>query len=408
MNQVKKHGFLIKEQNMAKEERKKDPIQVITRYIIIFALLALVAYGITYAVDASQKATLEQQQKAALERNAQAETNYQMAMVEYNQLVEEAQTPDIPEVTEDGWVIMDWSNVKGTAGNTQVFSRSEILSQSPLMVTNRWHALPMDYYENVGNQVVSLMEHTERKVPTSDSAVQIMPQAADALASLIEQATSEELKYTVYHTGYRSYEKQNEFYENEKAKHPTLEGVTLEEKILEKVNAPGTSEFQTGYAFELGLYAGKDKVDLPKNIQTSEQAKWLNQNGWKNGIIFRFPTKDFPGGEWIDKSVKTGVKANYNFYRFVGIPHATVMQGIAMETGDAFKQMVLEEYIDYLMEHNHIAVYFNKQLKYEIFRIQLLDPQAAEVAITFPVGNYAEPMVSYDNMGGVIVAITHN
>lgn len=40
----------------------------------------------------------------------------------------------------------------------------------------------------------------------------------------------------------------------------------------------------------------------------SEQGAWLTENCWRFGIIFRFPTADFPKG-WEDKSYKTGVSA---------------------------------------------------------------------------------------------------
>ncbi|NLB90918.1 MAG: hypothetical protein GX786_06850, partial [Clostridiales bacterium] len=122
--------------------------------------------------------------------------------------------------------------------------------------------------------------------------------------------------------------------------------------------------------------------------------------------VFRFPSEDHPDSTWLDKSYKTGVGAQNQFYRYVGIPHATVMQGVALENADMTKQMVLEEYIDYLTEHNHIAVYQDSVLKYEIYRIELDDPYQQTVDIQFPPGSYDAPLISFDNMGGVIVAIT--
>ena len=47
-------------------------------------------------------------------------------------------------------------------------------------------------------------------------------------------------------------------------------------------------------------------------------------------------------------------------YRYVGIPHSTVMH---------IKGFCLEEYIDYLVEYPHIQVFNDGTLKHEIFRI---------------------------------------
>ena len=62
--------------------------------------------------------------------------------------------------------------------------------------------------------------------------------------------------------------------------------------------------------------------------------------------------------------------------------------------------MCLEEYIEYLMAHPHIAVFENGQLKYEIVRQQVGDDSSTfSVSISRKTSNYT---MSLDNMGGLI------
>ena len=65
--------------------------------------------------------------------------------------------------------------------------------------------------------------------------------------------------------------------------------------------------------------------------------------------------------------------------------------------------MCLEEYIEYLMAHPHIAVYSDGTLKYEIYR---MEGGYSDTAVTVPYGA-ASYSASTDNMDGLIVAITY-
>lgn len=400
---------------MAKSEKKREPMSVLVRVVIALSVVALVAYGISAAIGVAEKTALANQQKAAQERNDQAERNYQIALAEYHTAVQSDQNKPWPAPSgAQGWEIIELTDFPIT-GNRQEIDRQTLLANSPLMLTNRWHALPQDYYQskvnvNQGGTLVSLMNYTEQKVPTRGVSLEMMPQTADAILNLVTLAGLQEPPLVSYHigTGYRSYEDQEILYNEERAKYiETLQGLALDEKVLENVSAPGTSEFQTGFAFQINLYNSENPESVRGKFQEKDQGKWFTQNCWQEGVIFRFPTKDHPNSQWLDKSFKTGMTKNYEFYRYVGKPHAAVMQGIALETGDMTKQMVLEEYIDYLTEKRHIAVYENGNLKYEIYRLTV-DEQAESLSIPLPVGSYSEPMISYDNMGGVIVAITHS
>lgn len=154
---------------MAKKDKKKDPISLLLKVVIFCAVVAIAAFGITYAVDSAEKATLDQQQKAANERNAQAQANYQKALIEYNGLVGEAQqSQPWPRVSDQGWAISDLSDI-AVEGTNETFTRGEVLLNSPLLLTNRWHGLPGDYNsymisQELGGPLVSLMNHTQQKI----------------------------------------------------------------------------------------------------------------------------------------------------------------------------------------------------------------------------------------------------
>ncbi|NLB91315.1 MAG: M15 family metallopeptidase, partial [Clostridiales bacterium] len=236
---------------MTKKEKKKDPISSLLKMIIVFAVLAVVLYGISYAINTAQKMALQQQQKATQERNTQAEKNYQAAMVEYNSATasDEGGTWKAPD-NNQGWLVLDVSEYP-VIGEKQTFDRNSILMTSPLMLTNRWHELPSDYEGAIGVRLSSLMLDTENRVPSSGVDLQLLPEVSEALDQLITQAGAQDppLLYYNIQQGFRPYSRQQELYDEKTAQvseKQKLEGVALEEAVLKDVNKPGTSEFQQG------------------------------------------------------------------------------------------------------------------------------------------------------------------
>ena len=122
---------------------------------------------------------------------------------------------------------------------------------------------------------------------------------------------------------------------------------------------------------------------------------WLAENSGRYGLIFRFPLTDFPLPYTADKSYKTGISTEMNVYRYVGKGNAA-----AMHTLD----LCLEEYIEYLMEHPHIAVFEDGVLRYEIYRQNVGDADPITLELTGKTANYDS---SLDNMGGVITVFTY-
>ena len=119
----------------------------------------------------------------------------------------------------------------------------------------------------------------------------------------------------------------------------------------------------------------------------------MNENCWKYGIVFRFPLQDWPTVGTLDKTFKTGVSMKLGTYRYVGEGSAAVMH---------LMDFCLEEYIEYLQEHPHIAVYQNGERQYEIYRQYVGDANAFDVLLT----PSASHLSSLDNMGAVITVFS--
>lgn len=113
-------------------------------------------------------------------------------------------------------------------------------------------------------------------------------------------------------SAYRSQEKQKILFENQVEKQKST-GLSDEEARIEAeklVALPGTSEHQTGLAFDI--------VDIDYQMLDLQQEKtpvqqWLLKNSWKYGFILRYPP---------DKSDITKIDYEPWHYRYVGKENA--------------------------------------------------------------------------------------
>lgn len=125
-------------------------------------------------------------------------------------------------------------------------------------------------------------------------------------------------------SGYRSKEEQKKIWDNS----ITDNGYLYTQKY---VAIPGCSEHQTGLAIDMGIRSGSldiIKPDFPLKGVCDE----FRRIAFQNGFIQRYP-----------KGKENITKIGYEpwHFRFVGIPHARIMQK---------ENMVLEEYVEFLKE----------------------------------------------------------
>ena len=265
-----------------------------------------------------------------------------------------------------------------------------------LLLVNEWHSRPSDFDES---SLVSIMTYARSMGVTKsiwrNSDQRLFPVAANALLDALNAAKEAGLEGYVVREAYRSISDQQTLWDAEynrlKGRHSAWTDDELIAATKKSINLPGTSEYNSGLAFTLYLYEnGNDELNKMV-FSESEQGKWMYENSWKYGLVFRFPLQDFPTKGTISRAYKTGVNVEMNLFRFVGIPNATVMHHL---------DMCLEEYIEYLMAHPHIAVFEDGQLKYEIVRQQVGDDSSTfSVSISRKTSNYT---MSLDNMGGLI------
>ena len=124
-------------------------------------------------------------------------------------------------------------------------------------------------------------------------------------------------------SAYRSYEKQEELYQN-KVDRLLAQGYAqtdAEEEAGKVVARPGTSEHQLGLAVDI---VDLDNQNLDETQEDTAVQQWLMAHSWEYGFILRYP-----GG----KSEITGIIYEPWHYRYVGRDAAAEIyaQGVCLE-----------------------------------------------------------------------------
>ncbi|MEG0742485.1 MAG: D-alanyl-D-alanine carboxypeptidase family protein [Clostridia bacterium] len=385
---------------------KRDPYKTLLRMVGILAIVVVVGIGVFYLCSLAVMNDFVVKRDALDQQNAEAEVEFNAKLnAQRNQSTMgttpengEAVTGELPfweKTLEDKpWRIED----EGSAGlentGTVTLERSNLINGGLLLV-NAWHSLPYDFSDT---ELVSVGVSSSYKIQVDNANVKLFPPAYNALSNILDAATAAGQVGYIVREGYRSNEEQTTMFNARMEKESKrFSGDALIEHTKTLVNYPGTSDYQTGMSFSLGLYSKTDpKLINLKFQRESEQGKWFTENCWKYGIALRFPTKDFPNSSWEDKSYKTGVSVELNLYRFVGPAHATAMR---------IMDYCLEEYIEFLVDHPHICIYEDGALRYEVVRIGAAEGSAS---YSLPVPNPASDyQASLDNMGGIVMAYTY-
>ena len=386
---------------MSRKQKKSKAVPIVLLVFLLFAALAVGCFLVPKLVlDPIETASTKEFRKLEDEvnaRNAQALAEYEQTiqMLELeNQMAKQPANPAWPAHSSDGIDIVDLTNYPLENQTAETKTRADLMNNGLLLI-NEWHSRPDDFDES---KIVSVGKYLggNNKVQVNDYNVKLFPVAADALLEAVNAARAEGLEHYLVEEGYRSWEEQNDLFTAKMNKLSSkYKGDALVEAAKREVNYPGTSEYNSGLAFRLRLYDKNDaEVQVPK-YSTTEQGIWMNENCWKYGLVVRFPQANWPLDSSTDKSVKTGVTLKMNLYRYVGKGSAMVMHQL---------DLCLEEYIEYLQEHPHIAVFVDGDLKYEIYRQYVGDQTSFDVQLT---RNAKSHVSSLDNMGGVITVFEH-
>ena len=381
---------------MAKK-RSSDAYKKLIRIMIVLFVLVILCGAGYMMLDQSIKAQEAENAEHAAQENAALEEQYRQAKAE-EAAKNAAQVVEVekPKPKQQGWDVVDLSQFPLTNTRSYQATRTELLTSGMLLV-NRWHKVPQELA-----QAEFLVVHsTDKTIPTAGNSVTLLSPAITALGEMLSAAKEEGLEHYNIEEGYRKQEVQEASFNKRKEEYSkNYSGQTLIDKVVDSgVSEPGTSEYESGLAFCMGRYAKGDDI-MNKKFHELPQSDWLLEHSWEYGIIFRFPVQGYPNNTVTDKSYKTGQHNKLSIYRYVGKPNAAVMH---------IMNFCMEEYIEYLMEHPHIAVYKDGKLMYEVVRQENYTGGNASVAVSAAA---KEVIVSVDNIdsngnGALIIAMSY-
>jgi len=375
--------------------KKADPYRRLLKWtIILLVLLALLATAYVL-MDKYQQGERDRAALRIEEENQGLIEAYNQRLASFQESQQgSGEVRAWPTPRESGWDVLDVSDFPVAAAQQAAVTREELLLGGLLLV-NRWHAMPPDF-TLAEPHLKSIGGETNFRVGVTSREVQALTPVITALDAMIAAARTAGFESYIVRQGYRTAQEQTELWEREVALYTDrYAGDALVEKAREKVAYPGTSDYHTGMSVFMDVYNRNDSTLNAMAFQTTEQARWLNEHAAEYGFIFRFPVQGYPTPDTVDKSHKTGIDlSNMDVYRYVSVPHAMTMKALGFS---------LEEYIDYLIAHPHLAVYLDGELKYEIYRVEGGN-EDTDISLTAGAREY---VASTDNMNGLVVALVY-
>ncbi len=376
-----------------KNQKRRDPIKVMLVWTVCLAVLAAAALLLGNAITSYRSTLLADKQQQAQEINTQRDQEYAKALAEFEAATQTGTNLAWPAPKAEGWDVVDLTTYPLENATIVTMNRGDIMNNGMLLV-NQWHSRPDDFSEEA---LVSIGNYANGEIPVANYNLELFPVAIDALKAALADAKANGHENYMVDEAYRSWETQNTLFNKYMEDYSSrYSGEELIERTKRDVNYPGTSEFNSGLAFTMRLYKSGDATVNNSNYVETAAGQWMNENCWKYGLVFRFQKADYPTKGDTDKSYKTGVSATLRCYRYVGEAHAAVMNHL---------DLCLEEYIEYLQEHPHIAVFENGTLRYEIVR-QYVGDDVNPISVT--ITNKASSYVSnLDNMGAVVTVFEY-
>ncbi|MDQ0273920.1 M15 family metallopeptidase [Cytobacillus purgationiresistens] len=183
-----------------------------------------------------------------------------------------------------------------------------------MALVNKQFSLPSDYIPNDLVRPNVAFSFGDEDIEKS----YLRKEAADALKEMFEGAKAASIDLFAV-SGYRSYDRQETVFNAEVTR-------VGEEKAVQVVAIPGSSEHQTGLSMDIS--SSSVNYGLTEEFEKVPEGKWLAENAHKYGFVLRYPK----GKESI-----TGYQFEPWHFRFVGKEAATVMFD---------KDWTLEEYFD--------------------------------------------------------------
>jgi len=223
--------------------------------------------------------------------------------------------------------------------------------------------------------VESVMENKNNNYSVKDNTVSLKPEVITALNQMTDDFYSvKNINDIMVQSGFRSKDYQQKLYDDDLAKNDAA--------VSTLVAMPGHSEHHSGLAVDLAIYKNK----VTKEFDGTGEYAWINENCYNYGLIQRYKE---------DKSSITGIDDEAWHFRYVGQPHAFLMNQ---------KNLCFEEYIGYLKQFdfvkNPLQVTALDDAKYEIYFVK-----AEGLTTKVPVPKDKEYSMSGNNVDGFIVTV---
>ncbi|RDW21182.1 VanY-A/VanY-F/VanY-M family D-Ala-D-Ala carboxypeptidase [Oceanobacillus chungangensis] len=261
------------------------------------------------------------------------------------------------EVQKYDQYVNDLADDKSVNENIQTIEilMKQIYQGNLLLVNNEYPV----HQESIKSDIINLNSKTELsngyELPGND--IYLSEDVAREFSKMIAAAEKEGVHNFSITSGFRDFDMQSMLYKEMGSSYAL---------------PAGYSEHNLGIALDVGSTQMK-MADAP-------EGKWIEDNAWKYGFILRYPK---------DKTNVTGIQYEPWHIRYVGLPHSAIMKG---------KNIVLEEYLDYLKEEKTISASINGG-KYMITYY----PSFGSRMINIPDNSYFE--ISGNNIDGVIVTV---
>ena len=189
------------------------------------------------------------------------------------------------------------------------------------LVVNAKNPLPEGYQPL---QLVTMNSYCDLAVVTvKHGDTQAEREAVDALMAMLQAAQADGVTNWQVSAAYRTVQYQQSLMDDKVAELMKKNGLSREkaqQAARKTVADPGCSEHHLGTCFDITV-PGTDQ------FKGTKQHKWLLEHCWDYGFILRYPE---------DKQSLTGIYPEAWHYRWVGLPHSTIMRD---------EDLCLEEYV---------------------------------------------------------------
>ncbi|MBR5345890.1 MAG: peptidoglycan-binding protein [Clostridia bacterium] len=189
------------------------------------------------------------------------------------------------------------------------------------LVVNKKNPLP-DGYQTL--QLVNMNTYCDTMIVTIKHGDTLAErEAVDALMVMLQAAHADGITSWQISAAYRTVEYQQQLMNDKVSELMRKNGLSQEkakQAARNTVADPGCSEHHLGTCFDI-------TVPNTDQFKGTSQHRWLLDNCWDYGFILRYPE---------DKQSITGITPEAWHYRWVGLPHSTIMRD---------ENLCLEEYV---------------------------------------------------------------